>query len=122
MTEIPEAALIARLCRCAAELYRSVPREGAGIAAHAEEVARAAELDALAAALESGDAGERDDVLIPADVRAVCRLLIDVRRNPNEVSAREARIARQYFPEVEADSIAALEALVAFYTGLLTDG
>lgn len=121
MREYQEAALIARLCRCAAALYRNVPREGSGVAAQAAEIAHAAELEKLAEALESGSEGEAGESLLPADVRAVCRLLIDVRRNPNEVSAREARIAREYFLEVEEESIAPLEGLVAFYTGLLTD-
>ena len=121
MGEYQEAALIARLCRCAAALYREVPREGSGIAAQAAEIAHAAELEELAAALESGSEGEARGSLLPSDVRAVCRLLIDVRRNPNEVSVREARIARSHFPEVEEESIAPLEGLVAFYTGLITD-
>jgi hypothetical protein len=122
MREFQEAALIARLCRCAAELYRTVPREGSGIASQAEEIAHAADLDQLASSLESGSESESGDPLRPADIRAVCRLLIDVRRNPGELSPQEARIAREYFPEVEADSIAPLEGLVSFYTGLLTDG
>lgn len=117
-----DAARIARLARCAAALYRTIPREGEGLARQAAEIARAAELDALAESLEGGDAQPiGDEALHPSDIRAVCRLLLDVRRNPAEVSEAERTIARRHFPEVEAESLDPLEELITFYTGLLHD-
>lgn len=121
-----DAARIARLARCAADLYRTVPREGEGLTRQAAEIARAAELDALADSLE-GDADQDDteesgdDALLPADIHAVCSLLLDVRRNPGELSVAERTIARRHFPEVEAESLDPLEELIAFYTGLLEE-
>ena len=114
-----DAALIARLARCAADLYRTVPREGVGLAAQAREIARAPELELLAAALDSAADIDLDEVLRPEDVREVCQLLLDVRRNPAGVTPEEAAIARRHYPEVEADSLAPLEQLVTFYTSLL---
>ena len=119
---IDEPALIARLARCAAALYRDVPREGTGIAVQAEEIAHASDLDLLADALESGADVDLDDVLRPDDIRAVCRLLLDVRRSPMIVSERERALAREHFPEVEAPSLDPLESLVSYYTALLHDG
>jgi hypothetical protein len=117
--EPDDAALIARLARCAAELYRAVPVEGAGLTAHAEEVAHAADLDLLAANLDLGADVNLDATLRPEDIRTVCRLLIDVRRNPRDRDPAEVAIARAAFPEVEAASLDPLEALIGFYTGLL---
>ena len=119
---LDEPALIARLARCAAELYRSVPREGAGLTAQADEIARAADLELLALSLDAGADVDLDDVLMPADIRAVCQLLLDVRRSPLSVSEAERGLARAHFPEVEAPSLEPLEALIAFYTSLLHGG
>ena len=120
-TSHDDAARIARLARCAADLYRTVPREGEGLTRQAVEIAHAVELDALADSLEGDADQESDDALQPADVRAVCALLLDVRRNPGEVSVAERTIARRHFPEVEAESLDPLEALITFYTGLLNE-
>jgi hypothetical protein len=117
-----EPALISRLARCAAELYRAVPREGAGLPAQAREIAHAADLELLAASLDLGADVDLDEVLRPADVRAVCQLLLDVRRNPSEVSPEERRIAREQFPEVEAPELEPLQRLVTYYTSLLRGG
>lgn len=114
-----DAVLIARLARCAAALYRAVPHEGEGLARQAADIARAAELDALAETLEGDNETGNDEALQPADIRAVCRLLLDVRRNPADVSEAERTIARRHFPEVEAESLDPLEALITFYTCLL---
>ncbi|MGD9890476.1 MAG: hypothetical protein AB7R89_07195 [Dehalococcoidia bacterium] len=113
------ATRIARLARCAAALYRTVPREGEGLTSQAAEIVHAVDLDALAASLEGGDVDGDDTALRPADIRAVCRLLLDVRRNPADVSEAERTVARRHFPEVEAESLDPLEDLVTFYTGLL---
>lgn len=120
--EPDDAGLIARLARCAAELYRDVPREGAGLTSQAREIAHAADLDLLADALDLGADVDLDDVLEPADIDAVCRLLIGVRRSPLDVSEAERMIARTNFPEVDADSLDPLERLIGFYSGLLRDG
>ena len=117
--DTPDLAALVRLARCAAARYRAVPREGAGIQVSADEIAHAGALDVFADELESGEEQGPDTVLRPSDIRAVCRLLIDVRRNPRSVSAAEARVAREHFPEVEADSLDPLEALIAGYTALL---
>lgn len=114
-----EAATVARLARCAAELYRRVPLEGSGLTGQAEELAHAADLDVLAASLESGADVNLDDVLLPRDVRVVSQLLIDVRRQPRLLDAAEVEIARAFFPEVEAETLEPLERLLAFWTGLL---
>ena len=114
-----DAALIARLAHCAADLYRTVPREGAGLNAQAREIAHAADLDLLAASLHSAADVDLDEVLRPEDIRAVCQLLLDVRRNPASVTPEEATIARRHYPEVEAETLAPLERLVTFYTSLL---
>jgi hypothetical protein len=114
-----EPALMARLAACAAELYRTVPLEGAGLTGQAEELAHAADLDLLAAALEAGADVDLDSVLRPRDIRAVCQLLLDVRRGPNALYPEEVAIARRHFPEVEAESLEPLERLIGFYTGLL---
>ena len=53
--------------------------------------------------------------------RTICRLLLDVRRNPADVSDAERTIARRHFPEVEAETLDPLQDLVTFYTGLLYD-
>ena len=116
---LDEPALIARLARCAAELYRAVPREGAGLGAQADEIARAADLDLLAATLDAGADVDLDHALMPSDIRAVCQLLLDVRRSPLSVSETERALARAHFPEVEAPSLEPLEALIAYYTSLL---
>jgi hypothetical protein len=112
---------IARLARCAAALYRTVPREGEGLARQASEIARAADLDDLAESLENGVADGDESALQPSDIQAVCRLLLDVRRNPADVSEPERTIARRHFPEVEAESLDPLASLITFYTGLLHD-
>jgi hypothetical protein len=114
-----EAGLLARLARCAAELYRAAPLEGAGLSGQAEELAHAADLDLLAATLDAGADVVLDTVLQPRDVRAVCQLLIDVRRNPNSLSLAEVQVAREHFPEVELDGLEPLERLIAYYTTLL---
>lgn len=114
-----EANLLARLARCAADLYRTVPLEGAGVAGQAEELAHAAELDRLAAALDTGTEAEPGSALEPRDVRNVCRLLIDVRRHPRTLDPHEVAVARRHFPEVEAATLAPLERLLTYYTGLL---
>jgi hypothetical protein len=114
-----EPALIARLARCAADLYRTVPREGAGLAAQAAEISHASDLDLLAASLDAGADVDLDHVLRPADIRAVCQLLLDVRRSPLDVSAAERDLARAHFPEVDAPSLEPLEALITYYTSLL---
>jgi len=114
-----EPALISRLTRCAAELYRTVPREGAGLAAQAREIAHAADLELLAASLDLRADVDLDAVLQPSDVRAVCQLLLDVRRHPADLSPEERRIAREHFPEVEAPGLEPLERLIAYYTSLL---
>ena len=116
-----EAIRIARLARCAATLYRTVPHEGEGLARQASDIAHAADLDALAQSLEDGAEGGPDDILQPSDIRTICRLLLDVRRNPADVSDAERTIARRHFPEVEAETLDPLEELVTFYTGLLYD-
>jgi hypothetical protein len=116
-----DAIRIARLARCAAALYRTVPHEGGGLARQASDIAHAADLDDLAQSLEDGAATGPDDHLQPGDIRTICRLLLDVRRNPAEVSDAERTIARRHFPEVEAESLDPLENLVTFYTGLLYD-
>lgn len=116
---LDEAGLVARLARCAASLYRVVPLEGAGIAGQAEELAHAADLDLLAVTLEAGADVDLDHVLRPADVRAVCDLLLDVRRAPNRVAPAALALAREQFPEVEAESLESLERLITFYTALL---
>jgi hypothetical protein len=117
--EMDEAHLIARLARCAAELYRRVPLEGAGLTGQAEEIAHAADLELLAASLDAGADVDLDSLLAPRDIRTVCQLLLDVRRNPATLSTGEVAVAREHFPEVEAESLDPLEALVTFYTGLL---
>ena len=114
-----EAGLVARLARCAAALYRAVPLEGAGLAGQAAELAHAADLDLLAATLDAGADVDLDDVLQPRDIRAVCQLLLDVRRNPNALDRAEVEVARRHFPEVESETLAPLEDLITFYTGLL---
>ena len=114
-----EAGLVARLARGAAALYRAVPLEGAGLSSQAEELAHAADLDLLAATLDAGADVDLDEVLQPRDVRAVCQLLIDVRRNPNSLSPAEVQVAREHFPEVEADGLEPLERLIGYYTTLL---
>ncbi len=114
-----DAALIARLARCAADLYRTVPREGAGLAAQAREIAHATDLELLAATLDSAADVDLDEVLQPEDIRAVCQLLLDVRRNPASGTPEEAAIARRHYPEVEAETLAPLERLITFYTSLL---
>ena len=114
-----DATRIARLARCAAALYRAVPHEGEGLARQASDIAHAADLDTLAQSLEDGADSGPDDILRPSDIRSVCRLLLDVRRNPADVSDSERTIARRHFPEVEAESLDPLEELVTFYTGLL---
>ena len=116
---LDEPGLIARLARYAADLYRTVPLEGAGLAGHAEEVAHAADLDLLAAALDAGADVDLDHVLTPSDIRTVCGLLIDVRRNPSSRDPAEVAVARGHFPEVEAETLDPLERLVVFYTELL---
>ena len=129
MTDLPreagepldEAGLVARLARCAADLYRTVPLQGAGLAGQAEELAHAADLDLLAASLDAGADVDLDHVLQPRDIRAVCRLLIDVRRNPNALDPAEVAVARAHFPEVEAETLDPLERLITFYTDLLRD-
>jgi hypothetical protein len=119
---VDEAGLVARLARCAAELYRAEPVQGMGIGGQAEELAHAADLDLLAATLDACADVDLDSVLMPRDVRAVCQLLIDVRRNPNSLSPVEVRVAREHFPEVEAEGLEPLEQLVGYYTGLLRGG
>ena len=116
-----DATRIARLARCAAALYRTVPHEGEGLTRQAWEIAHAADLDALAQSLEDGAAAGPDDSLQPSDIRTICRLLLDVRRNPADVSDAERTIARRHFPEVEAETLDPLQDLVTFYTGLLYD-
>lgn len=116
---LDEAATVARLARCAAELYRRVPLEGGGLAGQAEELAHAADLDVLAASLESDADVDLDDVLRSRDVRVVSQLLIDVRRQPRALDPAEVEIARASFPEVEAETLEPLERLLAFFTGLL---
>jgi hypothetical protein len=114
-----EPALVARLARCAADLYRTVPLEGAGLAGQVAELAHAADLDLLAATLDAGADVDLDTVLRPRDVQVVCQLLLDVRRQPNALQPDEVAVARRHFPEVEADELAALAALTGYYTGLL---
>jgi hypothetical protein len=114
-----EATRIARLARCAAALYRTVPHEGEGLARQAWDIAHAADLDTLAQSLEDGAAAGPDDSLQPGDIRTICRLLLDVRRNPADVSDAERTIARRHFPEVEAETLDPLEELITYYTGLL---
>ena len=116
-----DATRIARLARCAATLYRTVPHEGEGLARQASDIIHAADLDTLARSLEDGASAGPDDILQPSDIRTICRLLLDVRRNPAEVSEAERTIARRHFPEVEAETLGPLEELVTFYTGLLYD-
>ena len=58
-------------------------------------------------------------MLRPQDIRAVCQLLLDVRRDPRALSAEEVALARAHFPEVEAETLDPLEGLIRFYTGLL---
>ncbi len=116
---LDEARTVARLARCAAELYQHVPREGSGLAAQAEEIAHASDLDLLAVTLDAGADVDLDHVLRPADIRAVCQLLLDVRRNPSNLSPAEVSLARRHFPEVEAETLDPLEELIRFYTGLL---
>jgi hypothetical protein len=116
-----EAGLVARLARCAAELYRSVPLEGAGVSGQAAELAHAADLDLLAATLDAGADVDLDEVLQPQDVRTVCQLLIDVRRNPNDLSPAEVQVARAHFPEVEAGGLQPLERVIGYYTTLLKE-
>ncbi len=79
----------------------------------------APDLELLAATLDSAADVDLDEVLQPEDIRAVCQLLLDVRRNPSAVTAEEAAVARRHFPEVEAETLAPLERLVTFYTSLL---
>lgn len=117
--DLDEGALIARLARCAADLYRRVPREGAGLAVQAAEIAHASDLELLSATLDVGADADLDDVLRPDDIRAVCQLLLDVRRNPATLSPAEVAVAREHFSEVEAESLDPLERLLGFYTGLL---
>ena len=117
-----EAGLVARLAHCAADLYRSVPIQGSGLAGQAAELAHAADLDLLAASLDAGADVDLDAVLRPRDIRAVCQLLLDVRREPNALDPEEVAVARRHFPEVEAESLAPLEGLIGFYTGLLRGG
>lgn len=121
MDEIDDAGAVARLARFAAELYRVVPLEGGGLAGQAEELAHAADLDLLAAALDAGADVDLDDVLQPRDIRVVCQVLLDVRRAPNQAQADEVRLAREHFPEVEAETLEPLEGLIGFYTGLLQE-
>ena len=116
---LDEAGTVARLARCAAALYRQVPREGSGLAAQAEEIAHASDLDLLAVTLDAGADVNLDHVLRPDDIRAVCQLLLDVRRNPSNLSPAEVSLAREHFPEVEAASLDPLERLIGFYTSLL---
>ena len=118
---LDEPGLVARLAACAADLYRAVPLEGAGLTGQAEELAHAADLDLLAVALEAGADVDLDAVLLPRDVRAVCRLLLDVRREPKSLDPEEVAVARRHFPEVEAETLEPLESLIGFYTGLLHD-
>lgn len=122
MDEIDEAGAVARLARFAAELYREVPLEGGGIAGQAEELAHAADLDLLAASLDAGADVDLDDVLRPRDIRVVCQALLDVRREPNRAHPDEVHLAREIFPEVEAESLEPLEGLIGYYTGLLREG
>jgi hypothetical protein len=96
-----------------------VPREGAGLAAQAAEIAHASDLELLAATLDAGADVDLDHVLKPADILAICRLLLDVRRSPLDVSAAERGLARSHFPEVDAPSLEPLEALITYYTSLL---
>jgi hypothetical protein len=96
-----------------------VPREGAGLTAQADEIARAADLDLLAASLDAGADVDLDHALAPADIRAVCQLLLDVRRSPLSVSEAERDLARAHYPEVEAPSLEPLETLIHYYTSLL---
>ena len=120
MTPSDDAALIARLARFCAALYRTVPLEGEGMLGQVRELAHAAELDAEAAALESGEVDpEGETALSPRDIRVACQLLIDVRRGPRYQRPEEVALVREHFPEVEAEDLAPLERLVSFYTGLL---
>jgi hypothetical protein len=114
-----DAALISRLARCAAALYRDVPRQGESVAFHAAEIAHAADLELLAASLDAGADLDLDSVLRPGDIRAVCQLLLDVRRQPRLVSPAELQVARAHYPEVDDDSIEPLERLISYYTRLL---
>jgi hypothetical protein len=88
----------------------------------AEEIAQAAALEAEADELEGGDPDERLPVLTPRDIGVACQVLIDVRRTPHLMSDDEVALARRHFPEVEAEAIEPLEALLQFYTGLLDAG
>jgi hypothetical protein len=117
--QIDEPHLIARLARCAAELYRRVPLQGTGITGQVEELAHAADLELLAASLDAGADVDLDAVLTPRDVRTVCQLLLDVRRSPATLDAAEVAVAREHFPEVEAESLDPLEQIITFYTSLL---
>ncbi len=112
--------LIVRLARGAAALYRAVPVEGAGLVAQAEELAHASELERFADGMEERLEDDTPHTIRPGDIRTVCRLLIDVRRNPSSRSAAEVAVAREHFPEVEDETLDRLERLVGYYTSLLS--
>lgn len=111
---------IIRLERFCAALYRTLPVEGQGLVAQAAELAHAAELEQEADRLASETEDEDGwTALTPEDIRTACQLLIDVRRAPATRPPDELALVREHFPEVEAPSLDALEALVGYYTGLL---
>lgn len=113
---------IIRLARFCAALYRTVPLEGSGLPAQAAELAHAAELDQWADALTvEGGGDDASPPLTARDIQVGCQLLIDVRRSPRTLDQQEVTLARQFYPEVEADSVDALESLILFYSSMLSD-
>ena len=119
MREPDHDRLVARMARFCAALYRTVPLEGHGVLGQAAELIHAAELDAEAARREAGEAAAEPTTLTARDIRVACQLLIDVRRAPKALRQDEVALARRHFPEVEEQSLDALERLIGFYTGLL---
>ncbi len=118
------AALVARLARFCAALYRAVPVEGEGVIGQARELVHAAELDSDARDIEAGAPaadGPATTAITPRDVRVACQLLIDVRRAQARVTARERSLVLEHYPEVDDEDLGPMETIVAFYTSLLSD-